>query len=179
MTYPSFSVGETLRSADMNAVGMWLIKTQTISNGAASVTVTGAFSSDYDNYLITVSGGSTNGGDYGINMRLGSTTGGYYYTGTYLTYGNAASWIGAANDSSWGAVGIASTNNCMARVSVHSPFTTKNTFYSADYTYNNPGGGRANMAGYLADNNSYTAFTLFLNASSFAGGTIRVYGMRN
>jgi hypothetical protein len=180
MTYPAFNSGEVLTASDMNAVGLWLVKTQTIGTGVASVTVNGAFSANYDNYLIMVTGGGTTAGDYGINMRLGGTVGGYYYYGEYINYANTfANAINGAGVAEWGAVGIASTTNLMARVNVHSPFQTKPTYFSADYTYNNPGGGRANMAGYLNDSNSYTDFTLFINASTFSGGTIRVYGYRN
>ncbi len=49
MTYPSFSAGDILTAADMNAVGLWLVKTQTVGTAVASVTVTDAFSSTYDN----------------------------------------------------------------------------------------------------------------------------------
>lgn len=180
MGYPSFNTGDVLTAADMNAVGLWLVKTQAIINGQNNVVVSNAFSADYDNYLVMVSGGGTNGGDYGINMRLGSTIGGYYYYGEYINYANTfANAINGAGVAEWGAVGIASVPNLMARINVHSPFQTRPTYFSADYTYNNPGGGRANMAGYLNDSTSYSAFTLFINASTFSGGTIRVYGYRN
>lgn len=160
--------------------GLQLIKTQTIGSGVSSVTVTDAFSSTYDNYQITVAGGATNGGDYGLNMRLGSTTTGYHYYGQYSNFANTfTNAINSAGGSEWGAVGITTTNNLMANIFVSSPFLTKATFFHCDYIYNNPSGGRANMAGYLNDSNSYTAFTLFINTSSMTGGTIRVYGYRN
>jgi len=52
MTYPSFTSGDILTAADMNAVGLWLVKTQTVGTAVSSVQVTGAFSSTYDNPLI-------------------------------------------------------------------------------------------------------------------------------
>ena len=64
---PTYTAGEILTSADMNDVstlgnyqGLFHIKTQTIGTAVSSVTVTGAFSSDFDNYLITVTGGTFN-----------------------------------------------------------------------------------------------------------------------
>ena len=54
MTYPVFATGDVLNASDMNAVGLWLVKTQTIGSGVGSVAVTGAFSADYDNYKIIV-----------------------------------------------------------------------------------------------------------------------------
>ena len=57
-TPPTFSSGAVLTAAQMNSVGMWLVKTQTVGTAVSSVTVTGAFSADYDNYLILMSGGT-------------------------------------------------------------------------------------------------------------------------
>jgi hypothetical protein len=159
--------------------GLVLIKTQTIGSNVTSVTVTDAFSSEFDVYQITVSGGAMNSGDYGLNMYLGSTRSGYYYTGTYHTYGNTTAWIGAANAAEWGAVGIATTNTLQANISLSGPNLAKNTYFSNTYIYGHPAGGRAAMGGYLADNTQYTGFTLFINASTMTGGTIRVYGYRN
>jgi len=56
MSFPSFASGEVLTAADMNAVGLWLVKTQTVGTGVPSVVVTDAFSANYDNYLVTISG---------------------------------------------------------------------------------------------------------------------------
>lgn len=158
--------------------GLVLLKTQTIGSNVASVTVTDAFSSEFDNYLITVSGGVC-GADYGLNMYLGSTRSGYYYTGTYHTYGNTSAWIGSSNAAEWGAVGIATTNTLQASILVSGPNLAKNTYFSNTYIYGHPAGGRAAMGGYLADNTQYTSFTLFIGASTMTGGTIRVYGYRN
>lgn len=177
-TPPTFAVGQVLTAAQMNSIGLWKVKSQSIGSGSGTVVVPNAFSADFDSYQIVVSGGALAAGDYGINMRLGSTITGYYYTGTYLTYGNASSWIGAGNAAEWGAVGIATTNSLMANIFVANPFLTKNSFFVADYTYNNPAGGRAQMSGYLANNTSYSSFTLFINASTFTSGDITVYGYR-
>ena len=158
--------------------GMVLIKTQEVGSGVSSVTVTGAFSSEFDAYRIILSGGASNSGDYGINMYLGSTRTGYYYTGTYLTYGNSPSWIGSANAAEYGAAGIASINTLHADIFVNGPYLAKNTFFQNTYIYNHPAGGRADMAGYLANSTQYTDFTLFCG-TTITGGTIRVYGYRN
>lgn len=178
-TPPTFTTGQVLTAAQMNAVGMWLVKSQTIGAGSSNVVVPSAFSSDYDAYQIVVSGGGTTAGEYGLNMRLGSTVSGYYYTGEYRNFPNTVNNVISGNNASeWGAVGIATPNTLQANIFVTNPFLTKNTFFSAPYIYNNPAGGLANMGGYLADSTSYTGFTLFINASSFSGGTIRVYGFR-
>lgn len=178
-TPPDFTTGQVLTAAQMNGIGMWLVKTQVIGSGSGTVVVPSAFNGDFEAYQIVVSGGATGGGDYGINMRLGSTVSGYYYTGEYRNFPNTVNNVIAGNNAAeWGAVGIATGNTLSANIFVNNPFLNKNSIFSAPYVYNNPQGGLANMGGYLADNNSYTSFTLFMNASTFSGGTIRVYGFR-
>jgi len=51
MTFPSFSVGETLRSADMNAVGLWLIERQDVT-AQQNVDFTSKFSDEYSGYKL-------------------------------------------------------------------------------------------------------------------------------
>lgn len=160
--------------------GMVLVKTQTIGSNVASVTVTSAFSSEFDVYQITVFGGAMNSGDYGLNMYLGSTRSNYYYVGEYRNFANTVNnVINASNASEWGAVGIATTGTLQASILVSGPNLAKNTYFSDTYIYGHPSGGIAAMGGALLDNNQYTDFTLFIGASTMTGGTIRVYGYRN
>ena len=73
MPVPVFTSGEILTAANMNQVGMWLLKTQTIGSGVGSVSVTSVFSSSYDNYRVvfTVNSMNTNGNT--ISLTLDST----------------------------------------------------------------------------------------------------------
>ena len=73
MGYPDFAPGDVLTAADMDAVGLWLVKTQTVGTGVSSVTVTGAFSSTYDNYFVTYTGG-TGSTQTPLRIQMGSTT---------------------------------------------------------------------------------------------------------
>ena len=58
MGFP-YSPGDVLTAADLNeSSGLVLVKTQTVGSGVSSVTVTGAFSATFDNYLITDNGGT-------------------------------------------------------------------------------------------------------------------------
>ena len=54
MSYPSFSVGEVLTAADMNAVGLWKITSGT-SSGTTAYNYDGVFTSSYRNYRIVLS----------------------------------------------------------------------------------------------------------------------------
>ncbi len=85
MSYPVFATGDVLNASDMNAVGLWLVKSQTIGTGVSSVTVTGAFSANYDRYKITVSGGVAST-PLDIRLTLGSTATGYYGFLFYRAY---------------------------------------------------------------------------------------------
>jgi hypothetical protein len=182
MTYPSFSAGEVLRAADMNAVGLWLVKTQAVGTGVSSVTVTGAFSADYDNYRIIYEGGvSSSLNDF--TVILGSTVSSYY-TNMMYSYFNATSptVLNSANTASWVYVGGATTGNTHLEFDLFNPFATKNTVLSnATWLQAAPGGGVGKVNGYLNNTTSYTGFTIAVaNAgTTITGGTIRVYGYRN
>lgn len=162
----------------VNPMGIELVKVQNIGTNVGSVTVTDAFSSIYDNYLITISGGSTMSGDWGINMTLGSTNSGYYNAGFYMQYNGGTGNVNINNGSTWGALGIATTNSLYAQIFLNAPFLTKHTYFSSQYTYANIGGGHASNGGFVNNSLSYTSFTLS-QSGSFNGGTIRVYGYRN
>jgi hypothetical protein len=72
MTYPSFSAGEVLRAADMNAVGLWRV-----GGGALSTATTdfvGCFTGDYTDYRIVIDQITWSGtGDLYFRMLDGTT----------------------------------------------------------------------------------------------------------
>lgn len=74
MPVPSFSVGEVLTAANMNAIGLWLVKTHTFTN-QTSTDVLSAFPSDYQAFRVVAelranAGSST----YGAFRLLAGTT---------------------------------------------------------------------------------------------------------
>jgi hypothetical protein len=52
MTFPTFTVGETLRAADMNAVGMWKVGTFTANGSSRSLDCDNVFTDDYQRYRV-------------------------------------------------------------------------------------------------------------------------------
>jgi hypothetical protein len=176
MSFPAFSSGDILTANDMNAVGMWLVKTQTIGSNVSDVTVTGAFSADYDNYKITISGGSAAGAT-ALELQLGSTTTGYYAGYTIVTYSTGAV-TGTANNnaSSWTLAGGASSDSIHMNVELMSPFLTETTQIW--------GQGQVGLAvarqvsGFLNNTTSYTSFKIIATSQNLTGGTVRVYGYR-
>lgn len=177
MTYPTFNAGDVLTAAEMNAVGMWLVKTQTIGNAVSSVTVSSAFTSDYENYLITVSGGSNSISGSALNLKLGATVTGYYYSLSYSTYNTTPAATGGSNVGNWDYVGSGQTTGLNAVIELNSPFLSKGTSIRASVA--NSAFYAGNQAGYLNNSTSYTSFILNTAVGTMTGGTIRVYGMRN
>ena len=175
MSFPSFNAGEVLTAADMNAVGLWLVKTQAVAAGGTSVTVTSAFSSAYENYRIVFNnlGGAT--GNSAFMTLSGSAGATYNWAGRFSGYGlpsgdglgaNTTSglWLGIHGASFSGVVDIQRPN--LATPTTHQ-------FQTSSEQYTTSGGGRdANAA-------ASTAFTIILSAGTLTAGNIRVYGYRN
>jgi hypothetical protein len=179
-TPPDFVAGEVLTAAQMNKIGLWLVKTETIGTTVSSVAVASAFSADYDNYLILVSGG-VGSTTLQLNMTLGATAAGYYYSGTKLLSYAATSVTGdaAQNTTSFPGAGSGSTNSLHARIEVFQPFATKNTHVLYQTAQSSTTGQFYTRGGYLADTTSYTAFTLTTSTGTITGGTVYVYGYRD
>jgi hypothetical protein len=177
MSFPVFASGDVLNASDMNGVGLWLVKSQTIGTGVSSVVVTGAFSADYDNYLITVSGGvaSANGG---MSLQLSNSTGSTYSTaGTYGNYGiNSGVGYNPAAAVRWTDCLVGGITTYSGSVFLSSPFASRATTGWTDAT------SQASFYKFsLIDTstNSSTGFTFTPLSGTLTGGTIRVYGYRN
>ncbi len=197
MPVPVFTAGETLDASEMNAVGLWRVTNCTVSsvggtaatasNGVitigtnnTSVTVNNAFSADFDNYRIVISGGVSSVAAGALNMTLGATATGYYRAGAYMLYsGGVITGFNNSNDSSWRGVLEATTTTLSAFVDLSNPFASKNTVFSNHASAARTDGYSLFMGGYLANTTSYTGFTLTASVGNVTGGTIRVYGYRN
>ena len=177
-TPPDFTAGQILTAAQMDAIGLWLVKTQTVGTGVSSVAVTSAFTADFANYRIIYSGGTMTALDQ-MAIQLGSSTTAYYGT---LIYASATAGVAAVATNNnnvradW--IGGASANQAAhASVDLFSPnlaaYTKiRNGQYAAGDnfgTYN----GEHRVA------TAYTGFTLFTGSGTMTGGTIRVYGYRD
>jgi hypothetical protein len=178
MPVPDFSPGEVLTAAAMDSIGLWLVKTQTVGAGVASVTVTDAFSADYDNYLVTYTGGvgSTN---ITLRVRLGATNTNYYSQTIYALFNSSTGPISNVPDNNaaqWSFVGRATTNWTYLQMNIYTPFLTTRTFFN---TFAVGAGDMTATAGLLDNATSYTAFDIICSTGTLTGGTIRVYGYRN
>ena len=175
-TPPTFSAGAVLTAAQMNAVGLWEIKADTIGSAVATVTVSNAFSADYDAYRVIITGGSSTTNNY-IKLTLGATATGYYAGYSGVTFATGAAALGADNNgTSWTAAGYAQTTTLQMNVDIINPFLTEFTYVNGFLIDGTSG---RSYAGYLNNSTSYTAFTLTATSGTWTGGTVRVYGYRN
>jgi hypothetical protein len=174
MPVPDFSPGEVLTAAAMDSIGLWLVKTQTIGTGVPSVTVTDAFSSTYDNYLITVSGG-TGSANSEMNLRFGAAVTGYRWSFLFTFYTSTVGALGSSSAASINYVGAATPSSLSAYITVQNPFLSEQTFVQGT---SSPESFSGNATGQLTNTTSYTDFSLVLGVGTMTGGTIRVYGYR-
>ena len=159
--------------------GLTLVKTQTIGSAVTSVTVTDAFSSTYDNYLITINSGVNSNSTSFLNLTLGSTVTGYSYSGIVMQY-NSNTVTG--NSQSNGAAmfgGYFSTNALSTTVYLQNPNLAKRTILMTKTVAASANNAIADYKGFLDDATQYTAFTFTQVSGNMTGGTIRVYGYQN
>jgi hypothetical protein len=177
MAFPSFSAGDVLAASDMNAVGLWLVKTQTIGATVGEVEVTSAFSSTYDNYRIMVSGGVGSTAMF-LRFQLGSASvNGYYTAYSGVTYSSGAAALSADNDAAnFSAVGIATSTSINLNVDLINPNLTEHTYISGFHATATAG---RQFSGYYNATTAFTSFKLICSTGNLTGGTIRVYGYRN
>jgi hypothetical protein len=183
MTYPTFSVGETLRAQDMNAVGLWLVKSQAVGTGVSSVTVNNCFTADYDNYKVILSGGQNS---TAVNLHLQLTLGGTASTTGYygvLVWGNlTTAVIAGATDNNASqfsfAGGGAGPNNGAASMDVDllNPAQAMRTrLHNAQVLYSTVYG---TYTGLHDVGTAYDGIKLIAPSGTLTGGTISVYGYK-
>lgn len=160
--------------------GMVLVKTQTIGTTVSSVTVSSAFSADYDVYKIVISGGAASTTTR-LDLTLGSTTSGYYTAGTFRQFAGTSTtllYVDDENVAYWYA-GETNTNSHSFDVTLINPYLSKVTSFEGYLFPARTDGYLGSVGGFLNNTTSYTAFTITPASGTLTGGTIRVYGYRN
>lgn len=79
-TPPDFTAGQVLTAAQMNKIGLWVVKTQTAFTTASSVTADGVFTSDFTNYLVDINYTTSTTGAVAAKLRLSGTSASTNYT---------------------------------------------------------------------------------------------------
>ena len=158
------------------APGLVLIKTQTIGTTVASVAVTSAFSSTYDNYKIQINGG-VGTADTELQLQLGATTTGYYSSLNYGTYAGATPVnANTSNGANFTYAGNVDTGMISANLELLAPNLAKKTSISGTFARMTTGGIAGPYNGFLNNTTQYTDFTIFPQTGTLTGGTIYVYG---
>lgn len=186
MPLTTYTAGEVLTAASLNANflaagGLQLITTQTIGTTVGSVTVSDAFSANYDVYKITVTGGiSSVAAGTNLKLTLGATATGYYSGQGRVAYVGATAGSDSDNNAtSWTRVGNGDDNGINANLELTSPFLSKVTTLYCMSAFQDASATGAFIAGFLNNTTSYTAFTLTPASGTLTGGSIRVYGYAN
>jgi hypothetical protein len=179
MSFPVFATGDVLNASDMNAVGLWLVKSQAVGSGISSVTVTDAFSADYDAYRIIYTGGTASA-TTGIAISMNGGPGsGYYYGLVYAGFSTTtvSANVNSNNAPNWSFVGgTTAGGNASMVFDLYNPFLTAyTTIHNGSYV----GAGTSGTGnGYLAVTTSFTSFVMTVQSGTLTGGTIRVYGYK-
>ena len=181
MAIKTFTTGEVLTASDTNTYlansGLVYVKSQTVGSGVASVTVSSAFSSTYDNYLITWQGGSMSG-DTALKLQLGSTTSQYYgafiHTPNYA--GTTVQNAGDNNTASFTYAGGGNSSQAISQIYLSGPNTATRTYITSSIV--SYGTVFGTYSGVQLDTTQFTAFTFIPFSGTMTGGTITVYGYR-
>jgi len=184
MTYPVFATGDPLPASDLNAIGLWLVKSQTIGTAVATVNVTACFNADFDNYFISLAdvNASVGGGVIYGKLLVGTTpqTNGWYGNTFFIAAGGAGSLSNAtvSNASTFEICCMTNTTNhrnsgvCQLQ-SPNLPRQTRSQYTNADDYFYRTGGF------HLSNTTQYDGLQVLPSSGTLTGGTIRVYGYRN
>jgi hypothetical protein len=180
MADQTFTSGQILTAAQMTTLqtntGLCFISSTTIGSAVSSVTVSGAFSTTYDQYVITVSGGTASTSNL-ISMTLGATATGYYEGRPGVTLVGGA-FVGnvTSNGAQFFTGQFTTTGKYMNTIVVNPFLSTETKHMSQGYNTDTTAVSLSN--GWLNNTTSYTAFTLAPLAGTWTGGIVNVYGYR-
>ena len=195
MTFPSFSVGEDLTAADMNAVGLWRVTPTSVSgtgtsiasngdviitNGGSNFTVNGAFSSSYSNYKLLFRDFRSSG-NTGLFFALGTSNTGtdHRSAGVFVSTGGAVSGEGISNGSRWG-LGIVMRGNAIStggEMTLIGPQKTEETTFTLSGVDSDTGSVGRFYSGINLANTAFTAFYCSTaTTETFVAGRISIYG---
>jgi hypothetical protein len=180
MAIKTFTANSVLTAADTNTYlansGLVYVTSQTVGSGVASVTVSSAFSATYDNYLITLVGGSMSA-DTALGCKLGSTSTGYYGSYIYSLYSlTVPVSAGDNNGSQFTYVGGGNAAGAAANFTLLGPNLAKRTYVNANVVFYGTQSGT--YSGLETSATQHTAFTVAPFSGTISNGTITVYGYR-
>ena len=185
MTYPSFSVGETLTSSAMNAVGLWKIKSQTLSG--TETTVTSCFTADYRAYRVVFSNLTFSAIDL-MTLRLvvGTTpnqTSNYYSSRLEIRNSDGVvTGAGVAGGSYWAPGTAGFTTASGGCIDIYNPYsnTMATAFNSTGVDTRTDGAAARFGGGFFNGTTRFDGLWISnLAGNRTMGGTVTIYGYRD
>ena len=181
MTYPSFSSGDILKASDMNAVGLWLVGSTTITSATTAV-LDGCFSSDFRDYLLTVDAtAGTANTELVMQFRVGGVAAATNYN--YANFGTQPNGTVSSGTTGGAATSAAltfipATQNVATSYFIGQPNLAVFTSFGGDWSYDD--GGAQIYRRTIGRHKTATAYT---GVQVFTGsawtGKITVLGYRN
>ena len=183
MSFPVFASGDVLNASDMNAVGLWKITSANLTG--VTNNFIGCFSSDYTNYLVTISGfnnSTTTTRAVTIKLLSGSTptSDSTYTTNQMFQYGgvNSGSSVPLSNSLDLTSLSSNTGSAGMSEIRIYNPNVAAPTSFSANsHTF------QSNISAWIVRttggvHNTATAYTGFqiLGVTDNLSGTVTVYG---
>jgi hypothetical protein len=180
MTFPVFNVGETLRAADMNAVGMWKVASTTFNGNGFSMN--NVFTSDYTNYRILINGFCPSGdADTTFRFRLAGSDIPFsiYQYASQGWYGSTQNSAGGTGQTGVGLIGFGANRQSSHSIDVFGPATTnawKPVNVNSTFSHSGVGVIVRNIAGVMNSATAMDGFSIVIGAN--IQGTCTVYGYR-
>ena len=176
-TPPDFTSGQILTAAQMNAVGMWLVKTQSFT--AESPLITDVFTADYENYVATFRATSSLTGWYTLVQLINGTT---PKTSSYSRAGLVSSTAGSLSADGGGTGQDGWRSNVQSTSGIYTTMTFFRPFLTSETGFKSEGSTSGYYAAGGSQNESYSATGFKILASGNAAtytGTVSVYGYNN
>lgn len=178
MTSPfPFVAGARLDAADLNAVGMFHIKTEAVSGTPSSVEITSAFSSTFDNYRVVGYALGTSGAGNDITMKLGTGTQTTTYYGNTNKFAYNVSGSTKTNHNNTGPMPIAIDNTAggaiFVDVTIYAPQVAGYTAWQQK-----TGSLRGfDVNGFYNSVTQFTSVTFECSVGNWTQGEFRLYGI--
>jgi hypothetical protein len=193
MTFPTFSVGETLRAADMNAVGLWKVSPTSVAgsgvvlsngqvqfNNSTSININGCFSSTFRRYRVEMSFVNTVGQVMYWRLRAGgadAVTNNYSYVTAYRAYstGSQGNFFGSALSTSVVGYGTAANVSYLS-FDIDAPGLPERTSMNGNCSWQDASSWVGNQHSLAT---AYDGMTFFIASGGVSFGIINIYGYQN
>lgn len=182
MAIKTFTSGEVLTAADTNTYlansGLVYVTSYTVGSGVTLIEVPNAFNTNFTNYRVIYTGGTSTGTSTGLRLGLTGSSSTYFNCLIYLPF-TGGSVQGIANNASlnyWQYAGTSDSNsNVFLEADIYEPFVARSTRFFTQWIQTDASGSNS---GIHKTNTSYTGITIGMDSGTVTGGTVTVYGYR-